>query len=129
MRLLSAQACALDIEGGMAQKVKWCKFFFTFAGCDRGDACGFMHSKADRGAPTSPTRQIAYCAMWNGGHCVLGDTCKYRHEVDKLARYRPNKEDVVEFQQQQQEDDKAKASSSQEGAKADASSSREVDPA
>ena len=128
MRLLSAQACALDIEGGMAQKVKWCKFFFTFAGCDRGDACGFMHSKADRGAPTSPRRQIPYCAQWNGGRCKHGDQCKYRHEVDALARHRHNKAVVDEFQQQQ-ENDKAKASSSQEGAKADASSSREVDQA
>ena len=44
--------------------------------------------------------------------------------MDALARYRPNKADVVEFQQQQEGDKAAGASSPQEGVnKADASSS------
>ena len=108
----------------MLQKARWCKFFYSFHGCDRGDACGYMHSEADRGAPTSPNAQVAYCAQWNGGRCKYGDECKYRHDVDALARYRPNKAVVVEFQQQQEGDKAAGASSPQEGVnKADASSS------
>ena len=59
------------------RKVLWCKYFWTEAGCDKEDRCGYMHSYDDYNTP-APARkdQKPVCGEYrSAGFCRYGDRC------------------------------------------------------